>query len=280
MNSRGFGDQAVAWLQALPVELSSSVVLRAARFEAHIAARQGRECADWLGSEDWGPDDHLRLALLTRVQLALGRQDLGEAAWAEAVEKGGRTPRGRRALWQTATESGWRDKALAMLRLSASAPTDRQWALTLLFDHYSRIPDSTNMLAVSREMLAVNPEDTMIRNNVAALSLLLKDDMEKGHRLARLAWAERSKDPAILATYGYSLFLQGKSEDALEMFERIPPQFAAHPSIAVYYAAVLAANGQMKKAQPFIKVADGGNILPEERELLADTVRQSMLFTE
>jgi hypothetical protein len=64
------------------------------------------------------------------------------------------------------------------------------------------------------------------------------------------------------------------------MFERIPPQFAAHPSIAVYYAAVLAANGQMKKAQPFIKVADGGNILPEERELLADTVRQSMLFTE
>lgn len=280
MTSRGYGNQTVDWIKGLPPELASNPLLRAARLEGYLGVRQGQECAAWLGTENWGPDDHLRLALLARVHHGMGQTNLADTAWNAAVEKGRHTPRGRRALWQAATESGWRDKALAMLELSAGAPTDRRWALTLLFDHYSRIPDTTNMLAVSRRMLAVNPEDTMIRNNVAALSLLLKQDMEKGHRLAQLAWAERTKDPAVLATYGYSLLLQGKAEQALDMFERIPPQYAAHPSIAVYYAAVLAANGEMKKAQPYIKVASAGNILPEERELLADTIRQSALFTE
>lgn len=280
MSTRGFAADSVQWLKTQPTNLVVHPLLRATRLEAYLAARQGDECVAWLNSGGWGTEDHLRLALLARVYFGLGRTNECDAAWQQAVEAGRTTPQGRRALWQTAAEAHWQDKAMQVLKLSAGAATDRQWALTVLFDHYSRLPDTTNMLAVSRQLLAVDPDNSMVRNNVAALSLLLKEDVENGFKLAKQAWTERPQDPAILATYGYGLYVKGKMAEALEVFERIPPQYAAHPSIAVYYGAVLAANGQTKKAQPYLKSAAAGHILPEERELLAETIRQASLFNE
>jgi predicted Zn-dependent protease len=280
MSSRGFGSDSVQWLKGQPTNLVTHPVLRAARLEAYLAARQGAECANWLKSESWEADDYLRLTLLARVQSSMGLTNECDATWQQAVEKGRTTPRGRRALWQTAAEAGWGDKGMEILQLSAESPTDRKWALGVLFDHYSRIPDTHKMLDVSRRLLAVDPEDAMVRNNVAALSLLLKEDVDTGFKLARQAWTERPQDPAILATYGYALLLKGKAAEALDVFERIPPQYAAHPSIAVYYGAVLAANGQTKKAQPYLKVASTGHILPEEEKLLGETLRQASLFNE
>jgi tetratricopeptide (TPR) repeat protein len=280
MNARGHASDGVQWLKGQPTNLLTHPLIRAARLEAYLAARQGADCANWLGSENWEGEDYLRLALLARVHFGMGQTNECDATWQKAVDKGRTTPRGRRALWQTAAEAGWREKVMKMLELSAEAPTDREWALGVLFDHYSRIPDTHKMLDISRRLLAVEPDDAMVRNNVAALSLLLKEDVDTGYKLARQAWTERPQDPAILATYGYALLLKGKAAEALDVFERIPPQYAAHPSIAVYYGAVLAANGQTKKAQPFLKVASTGHILPEEEKLLAETLRQTSLFNE
>jgi tetratricopeptide (TPR) repeat protein len=275
MNSRGYARETLAWMDGLSTNLVRLPVLRTSRLEAHQTLKSWKECAAWLKADDWGGDDFLRLSLLARVYRQSGSKAEADAAWKEAVAKSSPTPAGRRALYQAAAEVGWREESLALLELAASAPTDTRWALMELFDYFSGVPDAHKMLDISRRLLALDPEDQFARNNVAALSLLLKDETERALQLARDAYASRPQDPAILSTYGYALLVNGQPTEALKIFERIPAKYAGHPSIAVYYAAVLTANGQINHARRYMTAADGARILPEEKELLAETLRRA-----
>jgi hypothetical protein len=46
----------------------------------------------------------------------------------------------------------------------------------------------------------------------------------------------------------------------------------AQPSVALYYGVLLNAVGRSNEAAAFLKIAQTNSLLPEERQLLAETI--------
>jgi predicted Zn-dependent protease len=78
-----------------------------------------------------------------------------------------------------------------------------------------------------------------------------------------------------VATYAYSLFLQGKTSEALELMRKLDRADLEKPAIAVYYGYFLAAAGKTQEAEDYLTLAATGTLLPEEKALLSHARRSS-----
>ena len=81
--------------------------------------------------------------------------------------------------------------------------------------------------------------------------------------------------PMILpfaTTYAYSLFLQGRTDEALKVLNNINPDYLRNPSIAVYYGYIQAKAGHKDLAREPSALNPGGGgaakLLPEEMEMV------------
>ena len=119
-------------------------------------------------------------------------------------------------------------------------------------------------------MVSHDPNDIFAQNNLATTSLLLKQGLAKAHELAKSIYQLRPDEPTIVSTYAYSLHVQGRTKDGLDAFEALKPHELEQPSIALYYGALLSANGDTKKAEKFLEFAkaNAASFLPEERALM------------
>jgi predicted Zn-dependent protease len=97
--------------------------------------------------------------------------------------------------------------------------------------------------------------------------------LPRAHEFARELFHQYPSNAAFASTYAYSLHLQGRSEEALKAFANLPPQALDQPAIALYYGVILGTNS-VAEARKRLELASNGNLLPEEKELLADLRRQ------
>jgi predicted Zn-dependent protease len=106
------------------------------------------------------------------------------------------------------------------------------------------------------------------KNNLAAVSLLLNNQMSQAHQMAREVYQANPTNEVFASTYAWSLHVQGKSAEALQTMEKLAPRHLENPSIALYYGALLATNRQPEKAKLFLDIAARAQLLPEEKALL------------
>ena len=113
-----------------------------------------------------------------------------------------------------------------------------------------------------------DPNDVVIRNNVAALGLLLNKDLKQNHRLASEVYDEAPANPAIATTYAFSLFVQGRTVEGLAALEPLSAQSAKNSTFALYYAVLQAGAGNPELARGIASQLKEEDFLPEEWALL------------
>src|SRR2546427_1247839 len=94
------------------------------------------------------------------------------------------------------------------------------------------------------------------QNNLAATSLLLKLNLSKAHQLAKEVYSKHPEQPIIASTYAYSLYLQGRTKEAMATFEKLTPEALENSAVALYYGVVLSASGETDKAAKYFKIAN------------------------
>ena len=93
---------------------------------------------------------------------------------------------------------------------------------------------------------------------------------KQAQQLAKQAYARAPNDVNCAVTYAFSLYVQGRTTEGLEILQKLPPE-ALHESHAAVYAAVLLLDvNQTDGAKEYIQVAKHGPIYAEEKRLLED----------
>ena len=101
--------------------------------------------------------------------------------------------------------------------------------------------------ALARQAEA-EPSNLSAKNNLAVLALLLNAVEHRPHVLAREVFESSPNNPFHASTYAYSLVMQKKSEEALEVLRRLPEEQLRRPEISGYYGLALRAAGS-----PFVR---------------------------
>jgi Flp pilus assembly protein TadD len=98
--------------------------------------------------------------------------------------------------------------------------------------------------------------------------------LRKAHELAKEVFAQNPDQPIIASTYAFSLHLQGRSKEGLAVMQKLKPDVLESPSVALYYGLLLSATGETNKAGKYLDIAQRSDLLPEEKALAAEAVKQ------
>jgi len=90
--------------------------------------------------------------------------------------------------------------------------------------------------------------------------------------MAQETYQTDPNNPFYICTYAYSLLLQNRTQEAAKLITGLKTDDLKIPSIAAYYGVVLAQAGHSDAAREPLRLAQTGQLLPEEKEL----VRQAM----
>ena len=153
--------------------------------------------------------------------------------------------------------------------LAALPPDEARAQLMVLFAHYRDRLDAAGLRRTFEKILELRPDDVLARRSLALLYLL--GGMQAG-RVREMSLELYTADPVNLdnlLVYAWSLHVQGRTDEALALLDRRPPEdFAANPYAAGYYGMMLASAGRRAEAAPLIEASLKGRLLPEEAALL------------
>jgi hypothetical protein len=272
LNSHGLADETLRWFAALPEPVRSNVRVQITAAEAYLAKRDWDGLENFLAKREWGDGEYLRRAMLIRTHRE--RSQPWEREWKQLVtDVSAKQPEGF-LLSQLLIGWKWRDEALELLWDAATQPRTGSKALRYLWDLYAETNETANLLRVAKAQIDIDPSNPTNKNNVAFLSLMLYGASERAERLAGEISAMNPKIPEWAATYAYALHLAGKEAEAKKVMEKLPPEALGRPGIALYYAIVLAANGDNDRAKESFAKLNPRGMLPEERKLAAALAQQ------
>lgn len=269
MVDAGRAADALDWITRRTPEVEGFSEVRPALTACYATLGKWDAVMEATGSE-WAVGEPIRHAYRSRALREQGQMQLSQSEWYVALTSAGRTPEAIRWLASVALEWQWEaeeEQALLMAIETQSKPT---WALRRLSSKYSAKGDTAALRRVAAMLMEADPRSGDARNDYAFLSLLLFQDMERASRLARDLCQEYPENAAYASTHALALHLYGRSEEALNVMKKLPPERLEEPSIAAYYAILLVANHEPARAIPFLRLAGNARFLPEERRMITE----------
>jgi len=269
MNRNDLAAQTRQWLVACPPQIQTNPPVALALADSLVASQDWPALEQFLQRQDWHELDFARLALRARAAAALQNQVAADALWRLATSHAGKRLGALTSL--LALANAWQLPAVreSLLAQILEASPSQRWAYRELLPQYLAVGNTRAVNRVSALVAQANPQDTEARNNFAATALLLKTDTVQAHRVAKENVERQPKDPDLVATYAFSLHLQGRTKNGLTRLESLDSQALRQPGIALYYGILLSATQQRGKANDFFALLDPAKLLPEERQLLA-----------
>ncbi|HVY71151.1 MAG TPA: hypothetical protein VHH73_14560 [Verrucomicrobiae bacterium] len=263
--------ETLAWLRSVPMEMQTNVSVAMMMAEADITMQNWSTVSKNLGTQNWGELEALRHAFLCRA--ARGADNNANATGAALGE------------WELALKaSNYQKVSLAMLLTLtrrwgwAKESEELLWAIVNRYPHEGTMVQeltrllfnngrTRSMMVLCGQQLKRAPDRLELKKNLALLALLVGDQDVRPHELAREVYEKAPANPAYAATYAFSLLIQRKNAEALQVMQKLPPQEVQRPDVAGYYGLTLQANGEAAKAKPFLEIGLKRPTLPEERKL-------------
>jgi hypothetical protein len=264
----GQADEAAHWLAALPPDLQTNRLVAFARADAFVARKDWSGLQNLLQAAQWREMDFLRQAMLARA-CREQRQELGaQAQWRLAMRSAAEQPKSLAVLARMAAQWHWEKEQEELLwRIVDRFPTEH-WALLSLDQFYQAAGSTRGLLKVYAAMLVSAPDDLIAQNNYAVVSLLLNVETNKAHELAGEVYRHQPSNSIFASTQAYSLYLRGRTNEALRVMTALKPAQLEQPGVALYYGLLLVANDQAADARKYFQIARQGILLPEEKALL------------
>lgn len=269
MNRNGLAAQTREWLATCPPKLQTNSPVAFALADSIVDSQDWPALEQFLQPQDWHELEFARLALRAHAASGLQNQVAAEALWRLATQHAAKRLGALTSL--LALADAWQLPEMRenlLTRILEASPRER-WAYHELLPLCLAAGNTRAVNRISSLLAQANPQDTEARNNFAATSLLLKTDIPQAHQLAKQNVERQPKDPELVATYAFSLHLQGRTKDGLAALESLDASALRAPDIALYYGILLSATEQRQKANDFLALVEPGKLLPEERQLLA-----------
>ncbi len=274
LTGRARAQEALQWLETLPGNLRTNPPVTLAVADALVALKDWEALEAWLAPQHWEEQEPMRLTLLTRAARERGRRDLAEAYWRRVLNVPGGRGESLAAVAQILTTWGWKSELEEVLWALVKRAPWHEWAWQTLVQSRYAAGDTAGLYQVYSAMVEVKPEVPEVKNNLAALGLLLQRDLDRCRRLAREVYLANTNNPMFVSTYAFALHQQGDSAGALQLLQALPESERQRPEVAVYLAIVLAAQGQWEEARAYAARAADHPMLPEEKRLLDTVLRQ------
>lgn len=269
MNARDQVQDAYDWAATLPAEERATPALALAMAETLTKLGKWEELLSLTTKADWKELDFLRHAFLARAQREMNLWGSSRSSWRQAMAATGIDPQSRSLLARLVQGWGWNAEAEEIWQVLARGETGRIPALKALNKLYMDSGDSRRLLRISEQIAELVPDDPVIKNNFAMLSLLLGQNLPKAKQLALENYQKHPKDPAAISTYAFSLREEGKLAEAVQLMDTLSPEVKKIPAMAAYWGILLAESGRGKEALPYLELGSKAEgLLPEERELL------------
>jgi hypothetical protein len=269
MKTSGMSLLAIDFSKSVPAEVLYKWPVPLALAEAYAKVADWKDLEELIKSKNWGEFDFLRHAYLA---LAMRGQDKPAAAdreWATAQKDAGSQVQYLSALARAVAEWGWQKETADLLWALTKYPQTQAEALQGLYQRCADAKDTLGLYRVLVRLAEVRPEDAGIQNNLAQVSLLLNADVERARKLAADLHRKEASNPAYASTYAFGLYTKGDVKGALEIMNGLTDEQLHDSSVAAYYGVILVAAGDKAKAQEYLKLGSSGNLLPEEKALVA-----------
>jgi predicted Zn-dependent protease len=262
-------EAALAWWRSLPPNVQMQPPGPLAIADCLLAMQEWPEVKEFLKEPPWGENEFLRQAILARAGWRLQEDTSADTCWRSAAQSARDRMGALTALLALARSWGrTAEEADLLWTIAARFPRER-WVLRDLNGLYQRTGNTRGLNKVYAAALAYEGTNFVLRNNFIASSLLLNQSSAETHEAAQALRRERPTDPVVATTYAFSLHKLGKTPEGLAALEQLPPDQLRWPSVALYYAVLLAESGRTNEAKPFAVLARTQALLPEEKALLA-----------
>jgi len=269
MSSNDAAAAAVEFAKTLPAESLAKWPVPPALAAAYATLK------DWPGLEhltktmEWPQFNFLRRAYLSRALRAQDKKVPADQEWVAAQKEASAQSQTLLLLARTIATWGWETETVDLLWILARSDDSKLDALQTLYQHYSKLGDTTGLYRTLLRLVEVLPNDLPLQNNLAQISLLLRADVERARKVAAEIKAKEPLNGAYVSTYAFSLYTKGDVKAAVQAMDQLGPEQLRDPSVATYYGIILAADGQKEKAREYLRHASKANLLPEEKALVA-----------
>jgi hypothetical protein len=278
MEANGFLSVTVSWLKTLPASIQTQTPVRLAFVDCCLNTTNWQGLRNLTSSGDWGEMDFLRLAFSSHAWSELGEPLMADGHWRSAVSEAGERLGALTALLELANR--WqlpRAREDLLWRILRRFP-DARWAQDSLERLYFDAGNTAGLYQLSLKQLPRSPQNVGLKNNLAATALLLKTNLTQACQWAAEIYAEAPTNAHVVSTYAYALHLQGRNQEGLAALQKLKPSQLEQRSLALYYGVLLSATGKASEAAPYLQIArTKGQLLPEEKQLLAETDKMNQM---
>ncbi len=273
LGRNGLAREGVDWARGLPPEVTETYQAGPALANCYVTLRRWEDLSELVKNHSWRQLDFLRRLYLARALREQGNNSAFLAEWGTALSGAAQKRETLIRLAEVVQAWEWPGELRELLWTAVKQQPDPLWALQLLHRQYADAHDTAGLHQVLGRIVQFDPSNDEAKNNFAMLSLLLKSSIDRAASVAQELYLKNPKEPAFVSTYAYALHLRGHSEEALQLMSALPPQRLEQPSIAAYYGLLLTANGFRDKAATYLDLAKAADLLPEEKELVADALK-------
>jgi hypothetical protein len=270
MLTHAMTEPAFSWLTNQPAAVRKVQPFPLALVDAYVARKDWSGLKDYLEEEKWNDDlDHVRFAYLSKASAELNQKMEATAYWRSAVRAAAGKVSALMGLLAFSETLAREDAKEDLLWEVWQRYPSEHWVLKELDKLYGLARNTRGLNKLYSALAKQDPNNVLAQNNLAATSMLLKVNLTEAYRLAREAYQAHPEVPGIVSTYAYSLHLQNRTKEGLEIFAKLNPEQLEQPAIALYYGVLLAAGGDPTTASRYLALAGESKMFPEEEQLLA-----------
>jgi len=270
--------EVIKWIDKLPGDAIAKPPPAIAVADAFAQLKNWSRLRRWTRSGSWADQDYLRLA----YQAFASRQSRQSSAdvefdtlWRAAEHAVNDQP--DKEIWLARLASRWNlsiEAEQLWLRLAKTPPTRRE-ALDALYKIYRANNDLRKLYDVLQRLHEASPNEAAITTSLARLGLNIEQNTKQAQQLAKQVYDRSPQDPNCVITYAFSLYIQGRTTEGLELTRQLPPETLLDPHSAVYVAVLLLDDNQSDAAKKYIQASKKGPIYAEEKRLLEDELTKS-----
>jgi Flp pilus assembly protein TadD len=273
MLGHAMAESAQQWLTNCPAKVRAEQPVPLAFVDCYVARK------DWLGldaylvGQQWHDLEFLRFAYLSRASEQLQQEMAAEARWRSAV---------RATDNQLGSLNTLLNMAKAWKRVHAEEDLLAQigqyyhrerWASRDLERLYLAAGDTAGLNKFYAMKSENDSTNYVAQNNLAATSLLLKTNLPRAFDLSKQLYQSHPGDAVIATTYAYSLLLQNRTTEGVDVLDKLGPESLEQPGVALYYGILLSADGQPAAAKKYLELAQTARNLPEENQLISAALK-------
>ncbi len=271
MNNNGLSAEVLDWTDELSSNITTRPPVAVAVAQAFANKKNWSRLRRWTRSGSWMDEDYLRLAYQAFAVREL-RQSIADtefdSLWRAAERDADDQPDREIKLARLATKWNLSVKADELWSRLSRNPSSRREALDSLYRLYRANNEITKVYDVLRRLHESSPNEPAITANLARLGLTIDQNPIEAQQLAKEAYDRAPNDVNCAVTYAFSLYSMGRTNEGLEIVQKLPPDQLHDPHAAVYVALFLIDRNQTDVARQYIETAERGPIYPEEKKLV------------